>query len=43
MTDDRAPVELLGMQVIDDIIKEEVRYYKAVYEERGIEGLLEQM
>lgn len=43
MTDDKAPVELLGMQVIDDIIKDEVSYYKSIYEERGIEGLLEQM
>ncbi len=41
MTDDKAPVELLGMQVIDDIIKEEVSYYKEVYQENGLEGLME--
>ena len=40
LTDDKAPVELLGMRVIDDIIGEEVRYYKGIYEEEGLEGLL---
>lgn len=40
MTDDKAPVELLGMQVIDDLIGEEVQYYKKIYKEQGIEGLL---
>ena len=40
MTDDKAPVELLGMQVIDELIKEEVAYYKGIYEEEGIRGLL---
>ena len=41
MTDDKAPVELLGMQVIDELIKDEVTYYKNIYEEGGIKGLLE--
>lgn len=40
MTDDRAPVELLGMRVIDELIQEEVRYYKDIYEKEGIKGLL---
>ena len=40
MTDDKAPVELLGMQVIDEMIRDEVRYYKQIYEEQGLEGLL---
>ena len=43
MTDDKAPVELLGMQVIDQIIQEEVAYYKGIYEEQGISGLLENL
>ena len=43
MTDDKAPVELLGMQVIDQIIQEEVAYYKQIYEKDGIQGLLEQL
>lgn len=41
MTDDKAPVELLGMQVIDDLIGNEVSYYKEIFEEKGIQGLLE--
>ncbi|MCH5266839.1 MAG: fused MFS/spermidine synthase [Lachnospiraceae bacterium] len=40
MTDDKAPVELLGMRAIDEIIKEEVEYYKGVYEREGLSGLL---
>lgn len=40
LTDDKAPVELLGMQVIDELIGDEVQYYKGIYEEEGIEGLL---
>ncbi len=43
MTDDMAPVELLGMQVIDDLIREEVEYYKSIYEKDSIQGLLEQL
>ena len=39
MTDDSAPVELLGMKVIDDIISDEVSYYKALFDAEGIEGL----
>ncbi len=41
LTDDKAPVELLGMQVIDDIIQDELVYYKEVFREKGIKGLLE--
>ncbi len=41
MTDDKAPVELLGMQVIDDLIADEVTYYKNIYNEDGLSGLLE--
>jgi spermidine synthase len=40
MTDDQAPVELLGMQVIDELIADEVSYYKKIYNEGGIQGLL---
>jgi hypothetical protein len=39
-TDDKAPVELLGMSVIDDLIQEELVYYKKVFKEEGIQGLL---
>ena len=41
MTDDKAPVELLGMRVIDEIIGDEVAHYKSIYREQGIAGLLE--
>ena len=40
LTDDKAPVELLGMQVIDELIKDEVAYYKEIYAREGIRGLL---
>ena len=41
LTDDQAPVELLGMQMIDELIKDEVAYYKDIYEKDGISGVLE--
>lgn len=41
MTDDKAPVELLGMKMIDGLISEEVSYYKKVYREEGLKGLME--
>ncbi len=41
MTDDKAPVELLGMRQIDLIIKDEVEYYRMIFETKGIKGLLE--
>ena len=42
LTDDKAPVELLGMKVIDDLIGSELGYYKNVLKEEGIQGLWEQ-
>ena len=41
MTDDKAPVELLGMRQIDLIIKDEVSFYRHIYETKGIQGLLD--
>ncbi len=41
MTDDKAPVELLGMRQIDMIIKDEVSFYKMIFNTKGIKGLLE--
>ena len=43
MTDDKAPVELLGMQVIDEMIRDEVAYYKKIYDEKGLGGLLDSL
>lgn len=40
LTDDKAPVELLGMSVIDTIIQEETAYYKDIYDREGLQGLL---
>ena len=41
LTDDRAPVELLGMRAIDELIAEELSYYKLLLKEQGIAGLVE--
>ncbi|MDE6319071.1 MAG: fused MFS/spermidine synthase, partial [Lachnospiraceae bacterium] len=41
MTDDKAPVELLGMRVIDELIQNEVAYYKTIYDEQGIRGVID--
>lgn len=41
MTDDKAPVELLGMRVIDELIKDELSYYKKIYAEGGVDALIE--
>ena len=43
LTDDQAPVEVLGMQVIDDLIEEEIAYYKEIFKRDGIKGLLNEM
>lgn len=40
LTDDRAPVELLGMQTIDAMISRELAYYRERFEEEGIAGLI---
>ena len=41
LTDDKAPVEVLGMRVIDELIRDEIGYYKNIFRERGLKGLLE--
>ena len=40
LTDDKAPVELLGMELIDDIIKDELAYYKELFREGGLSAVL---
>ena len=40
MTDDKAPVELLGMRIIDEMIADEVSFYKKIYNEDGFEGVM---
>ena len=43
LTDDKAPVELLGMSVIDELIQNEVGYYREIFEEEGLSGLLDRL
>lgn len=40
LTDDKAPVELLGMQTIDDMIRNELAYYKQKFLTEGISGII---
>ncbi len=40
LTDDKAPVEVLGMRVIDELIQDEIGYYKEIFKREGIDGLL---
>ncbi len=40
LTDDKAPVELLGMQELDGLIRKETEEYKQIYRDEGIKGLL---
>ena len=40
LTDDKAPVELLGMQTIDAMISRELDYYRTKFEKEGIKGLI---
>ena len=40
LTDDCAPVEKLGMSVIDGLIQEELGYYKEILKEDGVKGLI---
>ncbi len=41
LTDDRAPVEVLGMQAIDALIADELVWVRQIYEREGLGGLLE--
>ena len=43
LTDDKAPVELLGMRMIDELIGDELGYYKQIFREQGLTGLLESL
>ena len=42
-TDDRAPVELLGIKMIDSLITDELGYYKNIFREKGLGGLIKQL
>ena len=43
LTDDCAPVEMLSMRAIDEIIAEELVYYKKVFREKGLSGLMQSL
>ena len=43
LTDDKAPVEVLGMDMIDELISEEMAYYKGIYKEEGFRGLIDRL
>lgn len=43
MTDDRAPVELLGMRAIDSLIFDEAGFYKSIFRRSGFKGLIESL
>ncbi|MBE6638762.1 MAG: spermidine synthase [Ruminococcaceae bacterium] len=40
LTDDKAPVELLGMQVIDELIAEELKYYKDLFKGKSLSEII---
>lgn len=42
LTDDKAPVELLGMKTIDALIQDEIKPYRQRFEEQGFQGLLDE-
>ena len=41
MTDDKAPVELLGVKVIDEVISDEILYYRNLYDKGGIDAVMQ--
>ena len=43
MTDDKAPVELLGMKAVDELIQTELAYYKDIFKEGGIKAVIENL
>lgn len=38
LTDDKAPVEMLGMKAIDEIIGNELDYFRSIYRQDGLSG-----
>lgn len=43
LTDDKAPVEVLGMSTIDSLIQEEISYYQGIYKEEGLQDLIDRL
>lgn len=40
LTDDRAPVELLSMRALDNLIQQNLQRYKEIYRREGLDGVL---
>ncbi len=43
LTDDKAPVELLGMRVIDELISKELAYYKELFKGKSIKEMIDML
>lgn len=43
LTDDQAPVELLGMRAIDQLVSEELAVYQEMYREQGLQGIMDEL
>ncbi len=43
LTDDKAPVELLGMRAIDQLVSRELAVYKEMYREQGLQGIMDEL
>ena len=43
LTDDKAPVELLGMRVIDEIISDELDYYRELFKGKSISEMIDML
>ena len=43
LTDDKAPVELLGMRALDEMIEDELNHYRNTVKEEGVSGLLNEL
>ncbi len=41
LTDDKAPIELLGMSMIDTLINDEIRVYRDAFREGGLKGVFD--
>lgn len=43
LTDDQAPVELLGMRAIDQLVAGELAVYQEMYREQGLQGIMDEL
>ncbi|MBQ9480663.1 MAG: fused MFS/spermidine synthase [Clostridia bacterium] len=43
LTDEKAPVELLGIKLVDKMISDELSYYRDIYKEKGLKGLWDEL